>query len=157
MDAHAATLGEGGDETSPVLCGNSSSARPSSTGLNQNSKRFPISFYFLSPCAPHSSSTQPANRTRPRSLLLIILPLRPCPFLSPVMKLLTISLALFPSDKKLSSSAAMKSEGEQDQGIGLWASTPRAAGLLSDLIEGHCDSIECCAVRVQAVLPDTYG
>jgi hypothetical protein len=50
----------------------------------------------------------------------------------------------------------MKSEGVQDQGFGLWVSTLRAAGVLSDLIKGHCAGIECCTVRVEAVLPDTY-
>lgn len=78
------------------------------------------------------------------------------PIFIPCYKIISNIIGLVSFGQEAKSQHTMKSEGVQDQGIGLWASTSRAAGVLSDLIKGHCDSIECCPVRAEAVLLDTY-
>lgn len=78
------------------------------------------------------------------------------PIFIPCYKIINNIIGLVSFGQGAKCQHTMKSEGGQEQGIGLWASISRAAGVLSDLIKGHCDSIPCCPVRVEAVLLDTY-
>lgn len=155
LDVHTGSLGEVGDEplwscavTAPEL----DPALQCQTKLANNFQTY-LSSYF-----PMLSSLLALNIHIKHDPMFFSFssPTSVVPIFIPCYKIINNIIGLFSFGQEVKCQHTMKSEGGQEQDIGLWASTPRAAGVLSDLIKGHSDSIACCPVSVKAVLLDTY-